>query len=99
MGSKENGSAQSITDTDPWIDVSLNGVDLSVEESTLRPGEEGPLAPRSHIVGGELSIASGLGSDSYAHVLEDGTIKRYREVIGKREDIVRDATVEDHRDE
>jgi hypothetical protein len=47
---------------------------------------EGPLAPMDHCdESGEL--LTWRGEDSYAHVSADGIIKRYRQVIGRLEDL------------
>lgn len=62
--------------------VTLNGMNL-----VLIPG--GALAPAEHFGDdGNLTIEAGLFEESYAHVFEDGLIRRYHQVIGSKDDLV-----------
>jgi hypothetical protein len=53
------------------------------------PDGTGPLVPPEHCdERGELTLDHALFSDSFAHVCDDGSIRRYHEVIGARENLV-----------
>ena len=66
--------------------VRLNGLELVWMKDGH--GITGPLAPLEHIEpDGSLNIGHGLLSDSYAHVCDDGLIRRYRCVIGSVDDL------------
>lgn len=48
----------------------------------------GALAPLEHCgVSGDITFKAALFGDSYAHVMEDGRIMRYRKEIGHRNDL------------
>lgn len=49
----------------------------------------GPLAPLGHCdENGNVSLEAAFFEDSYAQVGWDGLIRRFHEVIGKREDLI-----------
>lgn len=69
------------------IPVQFNGLTLWCEPETLEVGNDGALAPPEHVTNGELN-GRAFSGDSYAHVIENGEIKRYMTVIGHRSDLV-----------
>lgn len=63
------------------IPFTLHGVPVWLREETLEVGN-GPLMPTpTH------DDDVGPFGDSYAHLCDDGMIRRYREVIGSRDDL------------
>ena len=72
--------------SDRAIRVSFRGRDLV----WLRePDGSGALAPPDHVdEAGNVTLAAGLGGLSWAHVAADGTIWRYNQPIGHRDELV-----------
>lgn len=72
-----------------YVQVRLGDKLLWCEPEVLEEGGDGALAPPEHIRDGDLNFPACFAGDSYAHVLANGEIKRYRTVIGHRSDLAR----------
>jgi len=67
-----------------WVRVEFSGHGTFwVQPAALRGADHSPLAPEHHIRDGDLAFPECFDGDSYAHLFEDGTIKRYHAKIGE----------------
>lgn len=73
-----------------FVPVWLDGIPLWADRNALQLGGSGALAPEHHIKDGDIAdfkTAMFGNGDSYAHVFPDGTIRRYGQPIGTRDDL------------
>ena len=74
-----------------FVKAHIHGVEVWVQRPTLEPGSDGPLAPKEHIIDGNLNPQYYL-ADSYAHAYSDGRVLRYYKQIGTKADITVEET-------